>query len=149
MIKTRYNRCEYDSCAYFKQSDNPTYLLLYVDDMLIVAKNKTHIQKLRAQLKKEFEMKDLGETKKILGMEITRDRGSGRLWLSQENYVLKVLERFNMAEERPVTTLFAGHFKLSSKQCPQSPEEEEGCLEYHMLVWWDHSCMLWSALGLT
>jgi len=30
-----------------------------------------------------------------------------------------------MREERPVTTLLAGHFKLSSKQCPQSPEEEE------------------------
>ena len=30
-----------------------------------------------------------------------------------------------MAEVRPVTTSLAGHFKLSSKQCPQSPEEEE------------------------
>ena len=70
-------------------------------------------------------MKDLGEIKKILGMKITRDRGSGRLWLSQENYVLMELERLNMAEVRPVTTLLAGHFKLSSKQCPQSPHEEE------------------------
>ena len=31
MIKARYNRCEYDSCVYFKQSDDPTYLLLYAD----------------------------------------------------------------------------------------------------------------------
>ena len=69
-------------------------------------------------------MKDLGKAKKILSMEIIRDRGSGRLWLSQENYVLKVLERFNMTEARPITTPLAGHFKLSFKQCPQSPEEE-------------------------
>ena len=51
-------------------------------------------------------MKDLRETKKILGMEITRDRDSGRLWLSQENYILKVLERFNMTKvlaQRPST----------------------------------------------
>ena len=54
----------------------------------------------KAQLKKEFDMKDLGEAKKILCVEITRDKGSNRLWLSQENYVLKVLERFNMAEAR-------------------------------------------------
>ena len=87
-------------------------------------------------------MKDLGEAKKILDIKITRDRGSDRFWLSQENYVLKVLERFNMAEVRPVTTSLAGHFKLSSKQCSQSPDEEEGCLEYHTLVRWDHSCML-------
>jgi len=70
-------------------------------------------------------MKDLGEAKKILGMEITRDRGSARLWLSQENYVLKMLERFNMVEVRLVTTPLTGHFKLSLKQCPQLLKEEE------------------------
>jgi len=113
MIKDRYNLCEYDSCVYFKKNDDPTYLLLYVDDMLIVARDKTYVQKLKAQLKKEFNMKDLGEDK-ILGMKITQDRASGRLWLSQKNYVLKVLERLNKAEVRPVTTPLAGHFKLSS-----------------------------------
>ena len=79
MINARYNRCEYDNCVYFKQNNNLTYLMLYGDVMLITARNKTHIQKLKAQLKKKFDMKDLGEAKKILGMEITRDRGSGRL----------------------------------------------------------------------
>jgi len=48
MIKAKYNRCKYDSCVYFKQSDDQTYLLLYVDDMLIAARNKTHVQKLKA-----------------------------------------------------------------------------------------------------
>ena len=96
MIKARYNWCEYDSCVYFKQSDDPTYLLLYADNMLIAAKNKTHVQKLKAQLKKKFDMKDLGEAK-----------------------------RFNMIEARPVTTPLEGHFKLSSKQCSQSVKEEE------------------------
>ena len=78
MIKARYNRCD-DNCVYFKQNDDLIYLLLYVDEMLITARNKTHVQKLIAQLKKKFDMKDLGEAKKILGMEINRDRGSGRL----------------------------------------------------------------------
>ena len=50
-----------------------------MDDLLIVVRNKIHVQKLKTQLKKEFDMKDLGETKKILGMDNTRDRGSGRL----------------------------------------------------------------------
>jgi len=48
MIKAKYNRCEYDSCVYFEQSDDLTYLLLYVDNMLISARNKTHVQKLKA-----------------------------------------------------------------------------------------------------
>jgi len=93
--------------------------------MLIDARNMTHVQKLKPQLKKEFGMKNLGEVKKILGMKITRDRSSCRLWLSQENYVPKMLERFNMKEARQVTTLWTSHFKLSSKQSPQSPKEEE------------------------
>ena len=44
MIKAKYNLCEYDGCVYFKQSDDPTYLLLYVDDMLIVVRNKTCLE---------------------------------------------------------------------------------------------------------
>jgi len=40
--------------------------------MLIAAKNKAHVHKLKARLKKEFNMKNLRETKKILGMEITQ-----------------------------------------------------------------------------
>ena len=57
--------------VYFKQNDDPNYLLLNVDDILIAARNKTHVQKLKAELKKEFDMKNLGEAKKILGMEIS------------------------------------------------------------------------------
>jgi len=46
---------------------------------MIAARNKTYIQKLKARLKKKFDMKDFGEAKKISSMEITRDTGSGRL----------------------------------------------------------------------
>ena len=52
MIKAKYNRCEYDSCVYFKQNDDPTYLLLYVGDMLIAARNKTHVQSLKYSLRR-------------------------------------------------------------------------------------------------
>ena len=50
------------------------YLLLYVDDMLIAAKNMCDIQNLKILLNGEFDMKDLGAVKKILGMELYRDR---------------------------------------------------------------------------
>ncbi|KAK3000950.1 hypothetical protein RJ639_021401 [Escallonia herrerae] len=63
------------------------YLLLYVDDMLIAAKSMSDVNSLKEQLKREFEMKDLGVTKTILGMEIQRDRHEGILYLSQKNYI--------------------------------------------------------------
>jgi len=48
------------------------YLLLYVDEILIISKKKVKIDKLKAQLRNEF-VKNLAEAKKILGMEIQRD----------------------------------------------------------------------------
>ena len=68
-----------------KLEDNSfIYLLLYVDDMLIASKSQEEIEKLKIQLRKEFKMKDLGEAKKILGMEIKRDRHPKKLYLSQK-----------------------------------------------------------------
>jgi len=50
--------------------------------MLITARNKAHIQKLKVQLNKELNMRDLGEAKKILGVEISRDASTCRVRLS-------------------------------------------------------------------
>jgi hypothetical protein len=70
-----FKRSQYDSCVYIKfVNGSPIYLPLYVDHMLIAAKSMKEITTLKAQLSSEFEMKDLGPTKKILGMEIKRDR---------------------------------------------------------------------------
>ena len=85
MIGQGYTRNRYDNCVYFRQfsGDSFVYLMLYVNDKLIASKDKSLINKLKSQLSREFEMKDLGATKKILGMEIQRDRKAGMLYLSQ------------------------------------------------------------------
>ena len=71
------------------------------------------LTRLKALLRKEFDMIDLGTAKKILGMEIRRDRESRKLWIYQKNYIRKVLEKFNMQDANPVSTPLANHFKLS------------------------------------
>ena len=98
-------------------------LLLYVDDMLIAAKDRAEIERVKSQLSKEFDMKDLGAAKRILGMEIQRDRKEGKLYLSQKGYIEKVLHRFNMLSAKPGSTPLAAHFKLSSGMSPKSDEE--------------------------
>ena len=76
--------------------------MLYVDNMLIASKDKPLIDKLKSQLSDEFEMKDLGAVKKILGIEIHRDRKADELYLSQRKYLEKLLNRFNMGDyKRP------------------------------------------------
>ena len=60
--------------------------------MLIAVKSIVEVNKLKVLLSREFDIKDLGIAKKILGMEIRKDRDAKRLWLSQAGYVKKVLE---------------------------------------------------------
>jgi ATP-binding cassette subfamily B (MDR/TAP) protein 1 len=92
MLSHGFKRSKYDSCVYIKYANgSPIYLLLYVDDMLIAAKSRKEITTLEKLLSSEFDMKDLGAAKKILGIEITRDRKAGLLFLSQHGYIEKVL----------------------------------------------------------
>ena len=54
------------------------------------------IQKLKQILNNEFDIKDLGSAKRILGMEIRRERAITKLYLTQSDYLEKVLAKFNM-----------------------------------------------------
>ncbi|KAE8654946.1 hypothetical protein F3Y22_tig00117034pilonHSYRG00285 [Hibiscus syriacus] len=68
MRRQKYTRSKYDHCVYLQKLKDGSfiYLLLYVDDMLIASNSQNEIDKLKTQLNQEFEMKDLGEAKKIL-----------------------------------------------------------------------------------
>jgi len=92
--------------------DSFIFLLLYVDDMLIVGNHLSYVNELKSLLSKEFDMKDLGPTKKILGMEIHKDRKSRQLWLSQQGYVERVLDKFNMSNAKLVSTQLGKHFNF-------------------------------------
>lgn len=116
MKKEKFVRNRRDHCVYMKnvQTDRAIYLLLYVDDMLIASRNKAEIKEIKDSLNREFEMKDLGKTSHILGIDIIRDRDKVTIILSQESYVKKVLKAFGMIDAKPVTTHIASHFKLRS-----------------------------------
>jgi len=70
--KEGFQESNIDHCCFFKRYESSyIILLLYVDDMLVAGSNIGEIKNLKIQLSKEFDMKDLGPTKKILGMKIT------------------------------------------------------------------------------
>ncbi|KAH9751241.1 Integrase catalytic domain-containing protein [Citrus sinensis] len=96
--------------------------------------------------KSEFDMKDLGAARKILGIEIIKDRRRKLMFLTQQSYVKKVLVRFGMYESKSVQTPLANHCKLSAAQCPQTDAEQDkmASLPYSSVVgglmkgasWW-------------
>ena len=65
IMSLRYNRLSSDHCAYYKRFEDNDFiiLLLYVNDMLVAGPNKYRIQELKAQLAREFKMKDLRPNK--------------------------------------------------------------------------------------
>ena len=72
-----------DHCVYSKQVGNHfIYVVSYVDDMLLIGNNKEIIQDVETQLSSKFDMKDLGASNFILGMEIKRDQKKRKLWLN-------------------------------------------------------------------
>jgi len=75
-----FTRSKGDHCLYSKLiGDHVIYLVLYVDDILLIGNKKEIIQELKTQLSSKFNMKDLVAPKYILGMEIKRDRGKMKL----------------------------------------------------------------------
>ena len=117
----------FDHCVFTRKffDDDFIILLLYVDDMMIIGHDSSKIDRLKKELSKSFAMKDLGSAKQILGMKISHDRKNRKLWLSQESYIEKVFERFNMSKAKAVCFPLATHLKLSSKQCPTSEKDKK------------------------
>lgn len=127
MTEIGFVRGSYDNCAYIKvlPDGSRIYLLLYVDDMLVAAKNMFDIIELKKELSLRFEMKDLGAAKKILGMEITRNREAGELWLSQESYLKKILETYNKTEAKHTVTPLGAHLNMRVATSDQIEQDEE------------------------
>lgn len=125
MLKIGFSRSKYDSCVYQRNHgvQKSVCLFLYVDDMLIASESLDEVSKVKNQRSMEFEMKDLGPAKKILGMGILRNRKLKELFLQQCTYIEKVLERFSMSKAKPVLTPLAQHFKPSLKQVPEDEDE--------------------------
>ena len=114
-----FSRCEDESCVYVKASGSTVvFLVLYVDDILLIGNNVPTLEGVKAWLGKCFAMKDLGEATYILGIRIYRDRTQRLIGLSQSTYVDKILKRFNMLDSKKGSLPFHHGIKLSQDQSP-------------------------------
>ena len=94
-----------DPCLYTRHSETGiTIIALYVDDLLIAGNNLSEIQSIKEKLSAEFEMKDLGDARTMLGIDKERGRSSKRLFISQTEYTRTVLAFVEIAI-RPSTRL--------------------------------------------
>jgi len=83
------------------------------------------IQTTKQWLSSVFEMKDMGEARYVLGVEITRNRSKKLLGLSQDACINKIFERFCMHYSKPVDTPVEKGITLSLDQCLKTDKEKE------------------------
>ena len=115
-----------EPCIY-KWANGPVvvFLIMYVDDILLIGNDVPTLQGIKIWLSSQFSMKDLGEASYILGMRIYRDRSKILLGLSQSTYIDTMLKRFSM-ENSKKDYLSIGHgISLSKRDCPSTPQERE------------------------
>jgi hypothetical protein len=96
------------------------YLIIYVDDILVLTESMKVMLSVKKQLSKMYTVKDLGETEYFLGVKIERE--SSTVKLTQTSYVKSVLDRFGMLECKPAQTPTSDPVSLMIKQ-PRSEAE--------------------------
>ena len=81
------------------------YFLIYVDDIIVISSSSPAIDRLLAQLRRDFAIKDLGTLSYFLGIEVQAvDEG---LALCQRKYILDLLKKANMGTAKACTTPIA------------------------------------------
>lgn len=86
-----------DPCLY--THPNGLQILVYVDDIVAVARSIKDIDWFYGLLSQRFHAKNLGETEKILGIRVIRDRPNRTIYLDQEQYITEVLARFGITNK--------------------------------------------------
>jgi hypothetical protein len=117
------------------------FLVLYVHDKLLIGNDIPMMEVVKSSLRKSFLMKDLGEVAYILGIKIYRDSSKRLIGLSQDAYIDKILNRFNMQDSKKGFLPMSHGITLSKKLCPTDPDEQKR-MRFLMLQLSDTSCML-------
>jgi hypothetical protein len=71
-----------------------------VNDILLIENDILMMEAVKSSLRKSFSMKDLREVAYILGIKIHRDRSKRLIGLSQDAYIDKILNQFNMRDSK-------------------------------------------------
>lgn len=128
-----------DPCVYVRHRKEILIIIIYVDDLLVLCRDPKEIACFGRELANLFEIKDLGDLKRCLGMDFfRRDEG---IFINQRTYINDILLRFGMSECNPVSTPLEAGTKMT-KGTPWSDADGKkppyrelvGCLLYLSLA---------------
>jgi hypothetical protein len=100
LTKHGFAQLKADPCAYTRISGGLEIITVWVDDLMLFATSEDLMAEMKGNLRSEWEVTDLGEPAKIVGIEITRKDKS--ITISQERYIDAILEKEGMQRANPV-----------------------------------------------
>jgi hypothetical protein len=121
----------------YSQGADTAYLLLYVDDIILMACTTDILRRLTDRLCAEFALKDLGPMHYFLGIEVVR-RADG-FFLHQRKYARELLDRAGMLNCKAAATPVDTKSKLSATDGAPTPDVSSyrsivGALQYLTLT---------------
>ena len=111
VVEIGFKSLKSDPCVYIYSEGGAIYVLtIYVDDVLLLGKDRKVLERIKRKLMGRFSMTDMGDVSLVLGMEVTRDhtKGTVTITITQKNYVQSLLERYGMRNYNPAHTPSVG-----------------------------------------
>jgi len=114
LLKIKFEHFNLDDATLFfkKVGKMVVYLVVYIDDLLIPRNNESYIASMKQDLKRGFEMTNMGHLHYYLGVEVTQN--PKYIFISQRKYIRELLNRFGMIDCNPLSTLMDQNLKLKS-----------------------------------
>ena len=124
MKKFGYEQSNSDHTSFLKKEKGSiTCLISYVDDMVITGNNEEEISYLKKKLFMEFEMKDLGNLKYFLGIEVLRSKRE--ISIDQKKYILDLLAENGMLDCKPAENPIVANHRLQTVQDGKLADKEQ------------------------
>ncbi|KAJ4772132.1 polyprotein [Rhynchospora pubera] len=133
-IKSGFERSKSEPNLYVKkEGDKLPVLCLYVDDMIYFGTDEGLVEQFKNNMKKQFEMTDLGLLHYFLGLEVKQL--PGKIFLSQKKYASDMLCKFGMQGCKPCPTPMNKNEKLLKEDGSGAADSAKyrslvGCLIY-------------------
>ena len=115
LISIGFHMADADHSLYVRENESGIVVIcIYVDDLIVGGDNVATIEHVKTLLKQEFDMKDLGELRYFLGIEIIHTEEG--IWLSQRQYALDMLSKYGMADCKPISLPLDQNLKLQADE---------------------------------
>ncbi|GKV08051.1 hypothetical protein SLEP1_g19738 [Rubroshorea leprosula] len=129
LVQSGYSMTVADSSLFVKTRGNKVAIVLvYVDDLIVTGDDIEEILQTKENLSVRFQMKELGELKHFLGLEV--DRTKEGIFLCQQKYASDLLKKFGMLECKPIST----PMEMNARLCSHKGKDLTSATMYRKLV---------------